>query len=46
MKPGNRQRFAEMVPIHTKRFALRDKRQDGTFVPFCSLEQKGFFIAL
>lgn len=34
MKPGNRQRFAEMVPIHTKRFALRDKRQNGVNYAF------------
>jgi hypothetical protein len=28
MKPGNRQHSAEMVPIHTKRSALRDERKD------------------
>ncbi|AKQ74715.1 hypothetical protein MUY_003583 [Bacillus licheniformis WX-02] len=34
----------EMVPIHAKRYALKDERKAQTFPkPFCSCVQKGFF---
>lgn len=34
----------EMVPIHAKRYALKDERKAQTIQkPFCSCVQKGFF---
>ncbi len=37
----------EMVPIHAKRYALKDERKAQTIQkPFCSCVQKGFFHCL
>lgn len=41
MKPGNRQ-FIDMVPIHTKRFALEDGREDVFTMPFCHFAERLF----
>ncbi|MDQ0229686.1 hypothetical protein J2S19_000938 [Metabacillus malikii] len=35
---------AEMVPIHTKRIALKDGRKDKVIVPFCSHAERLFVL--
>lgn len=42
MKPGNRQRIVEMVPIPTKRIALADEREATLRIPFCFCAERDF----
>jgi hypothetical protein len=33
----------EMVPIHTKHFALKDERKEKETMPFCSCAERHFY---